>query len=70
MGSLTSEQITQFEKEGYLLVRGLFDPAQDLDPIIEEYKGVLDNLAGDLYAKGETSGLHDDLPFGERLIRV
>lgn len=70
MGLLTSEQIAQFEDEGYLLVRGLFDPAQDLDPIIEEYKGVLDNLAGDLYTAGEISSPHDDLPFGERLTRV
>lgn len=70
MGSLTNEQVAQFEEEGYLVVRGLFDPAEDLDPIIEEYKGVLDSLAGELYAKGETTSLHDDLPFGERLIRV
>ena len=46
MGSLTNEQVAQFEEEGYLVVRGLFDPAEDLDPIIEEYKGVLDSLAG------------------------
>ncbi len=70
MGSLTREQVAQFEEEGYLLVGGLFDPAEDLDPIIEEYKGVLDRLAGELYAKGEISSLHGDLPFGERLIRV
>ena len=70
MGSLTKEQVAQFEEEGYLVVRGLFDPAQDLHPIIDEYKGVLDTLAGELYAKGEISSLHDDLPFGERLISV
>jgi phytanoyl-CoA hydroxylase len=70
MGSLTREQIAQFEEEGYLLVRGLFNPEEDLDPIIEEYKGVLDGLASELYAKGEISSTHDDLPFSERLIRV
>lgn len=70
MGSLTSEQIAQFEEDGCLLVRGLFNPEDDLDPIIEEYKSVLDSLASELYAKGEISSTHDDLPFGDRLIKV
>lgn len=70
MGSLTQEQIAHFEEEGYLLVRGLLNPQEDLDPIIEEYKGVLENLAQDLYAKGEIRSLYGDLPFGERLIRI
>lgn len=70
MGALTAEQIAQFEEEGYLLVRGLFDPEEDLDPIIEEYKGVLDRLAESLYIAGEISSLHADLPFGERLIKI
>jgi len=70
MGSLTQEQITQFEEEGYLLVQGLFDPEEDLDPIIDEYKGVLDRLAAELYAAGAISSLYEDLPFGERLIRL
>lgn len=70
MGKLSPEQVQQFEEQGYLIVEGLFDPVQDLDPIIEEYKGVLNRLAGDLYAKGETSSTYDDLEFGQRLIKI
>ena len=70
MTKLTSAQINHFEKEGYLVVEGLFDPVKDLDPIIEEYTGVLDRLASELYAKGIISSTHAGQPFGERFIRI
>jgi ectoine hydroxylase-related dioxygenase (phytanoyl-CoA dioxygenase family) len=70
MTHLSAAQMAQFEEEGYLLVEGLLDPAEDLDPIIEEYKGVLENLAQDLYVRGEISSTYDDLPFGKRLTQI
>jgi phytanoyl-CoA hydroxylase len=70
MASLTEEQVEQFHREGYLLVEGLFDPEQDIEPITREYAGVLDNLADELYAKGEISSSYADLPFGQRLIEI
>lgn len=70
MPHLSPEQVAQFEEQGYLVVEQLLDPVADLDPIIEEYKGVLDRLAHDLYAEGKITSLYDDLPFGERLIRI
>ena len=44
MTALTSEQVEQFRREGYLLVEDMFDPAADIDPIIGEYHGVLERL--------------------------
>jgi len=70
MASLTEEQVEQFHREGYLLVEALFDPEADIEPITEEYKGVLDNLANELYANGEISSIYADLPFGQRLIEI
>ncbi len=67
---LTTEQIAQFHEDGYVLVKGVFDPQEDIDPVIEEYKSVLDNLAHDLYAAGEISSRYEELPFGERLIAI
>ena len=43
MAALTSTQVEQFQREGYLLVENMFDPAADIDPIIAEYEGVLDD---------------------------
>jgi hypothetical protein len=70
MAAITPEQMAHFEEHGYLLVKGLFDPKEDLDPILDEYAGVLDNLANELYAKGEITSTYSDLPFSERLIAV
>ena len=70
MASLTEEQIAQFHRDGYLLVEALFDPQEDIEPITEEYKGVLDKLANDLYANGEISSTYGDLPFGQRVIEI
>ena len=49
MAHLTEAQVADFEEQGYLVVRGLFDPEEDLDPVIEEYAGVLDRLACQLF---------------------
>src|SRR6266540_1508941 len=70
MASLTEEQAEQFHREGYLLVEALFDPEADIEPITEEYKGVLDNLANELYANGQIASTYADLPFGQRLIEI
>lgn len=70
MTRLSAEQVARFEEQGYLVVEQLLNPQADLDPIIEEYKGVLDRLAQDLFAAGEISSRYEELPFGERIIRV
>lgn len=70
MAMLTQDQVEQFQEEGYLLVENLFDPAADLDPIIEEYHGVLERLANELYEKGEISSTYAELPFGQRIIEI
>ncbi|HET9223380.1 MAG TPA: phytanoyl-CoA dioxygenase family protein [Roseiflexaceae bacterium] len=70
MTALTSEQVEQFQREGYLLVENLFDPAADIDPIIEEYHSVLERLAEEFYAQQRISSTYADLPFGRRLIEI
>ena len=70
MAALTQEQVEQFRSDGYLLVRNLLDPAQDLDPLIAEYQSVLATLADDLYANAEIASPYAELPFSERLIQI
>lgn len=69
-GSLTTEQQATFDREGYLVLRRILDPARDLDPIITEFAGVLDRLAAELHAAGQISAAYADLPFSDRLTRV
>ncbi len=70
MTFLTQTQIEQFRDDGYLVVRGLFDPIADLEPVAREYAGVLDNLARELRAKGAIASTYDELPFGQRVIQI
>ncbi len=70
MAYLTQSQLDQFHRDGYLIVKQLFDPQADLDPIVQEYHGVLERLADELYTKGEIKSTYADLPFGERLMQI
>ena len=70
MTGLSKAQVEQFHEDGYLLVKGLFNPTEDLDPIIEEYKGVLNQLAQDLYDQDKIVDTYADLPFGDRFIKI
>lgn len=68
--SLSIGQREQFETEGYLVIEDVLDPELDLQPIIDEYAGVLDAIAGALHEQGAIGATYDGLPFVERLIRV
>ena len=45
MAYLTQSQLDQFHRDGYLIVKQLFDPQADLDPIVQEYHGVLEQTS-------------------------
>ncbi len=70
MNRLTDEDLDHFEREGFLLVRGLLDWATDLRPVWEEYEQVLDRLIDELIEVGEMRSRHEDLPFGKRLTQA
>jgi hypothetical protein len=60
----------RFEREGYLLIDDVFDPAADLDPVVDEYAARLDELAGEWHAQGLTRSTYAELPFAERFGHV
>ncbi len=70
MAQITDEQMAFFEDQGYLMVRGLLDADEVINPVIEEYGTVLDRLATELYLAGKTKSTYEDLPFGERITKV
>ncbi|MBI4305522.1 MAG: phytanoyl-CoA dioxygenase family protein [Chloroflexi bacterium] len=70
MPPLTAQQLERFDRQGYLFFPNLLDPERDLKPIIEEYHGVLDQLAAEMYAKEEISSQYEELPFEQRLIKI
>jgi phytanoyl-CoA hydroxylase len=70
MPFLNDEQLQHFEEEGYLLLRGMLDVDRVIQPIIDEYHGVLDTLARALCATGQIESTYADLPFGQRLTQI
>ena len=48
----------------------MLDPATALDPIIDEYDNLLNELTSDLFARGELSETYADLDFRLRMTKV
>lgn len=67
---LTPEQLADFERDGYLVVEDAIDVEGYLDPLVEEYAEVLEQLVQQLYAQRRLSSKHVGLDFTERLTRV
>jgi ectoine hydroxylase-related dioxygenase (phytanoyl-CoA dioxygenase family) len=70
MSALSAAQLDHFATEGYLVVQDLLDPALDIQPVFDEYEGVLDGIATSFFAEGIIASSYADLPFRERLIQV
>ena len=67
---LSAAQLSRFERDGYLLIEGVLEPATVVQPVFAEYATVLDRLAHELQDRGEIASTYEDLEFGERLIRI
>ena len=67
--SLSSEQIEQFNSDGYVLLRGALKDG-DVDPVIGEYEEYIDRYAHELKAEGKIDNLHQDEPFERRLAQI
>ena len=70
MSSLKPEQLEHFEHFGFVAVEGVLDPEGVIDSVIEEYAGVLDRLADELYQEGKIGSRYEDLEFGERVTQI
>ena len=70
MPTITSEQLEHFEHFGFVTVENLIDPESVIDPVIDEYAGVLDSLADELYEDGTISSKYEELEFGDRVTQI
>jgi hypothetical protein len=62
---LTREQRTFFHEQGYVLVSQVLIP-DDLDPLINDFNRLVDDVAQRLYAEGAIRRLYADEPFERR----
>lgn len=70
MPALTAEQKEHFDEYGFVHVESVFDPEGEIDPVIDEYAGVLNSLAEKLHDEGKISSTYPDLPFGDRVTKI
>ena len=70
MASLSQKQLHHFEEFGFLVVDNVLDPENVIDPVIEEYRMVLENLSEKLYKEGSISSKYDELEFGDRVTKI
>lgn len=70
MAVATRIDLDRFEAQGYLVVEHVLDPAEDLDPVVQEYEQLLDQLADRWHGQGKLPDTHRDLPFRQRFARV
>ncbi len=68
--SLDRTTTQKFEDQGYVVVRGLLDEQEDIQPVREEYESLLDALTTRWDADGQLSSTFRDLPFEQRLAKV
>ena len=70
MPAMTKEQLEHFEHFGFVTAEGVLDPEGVIDPVLDEYAGVFDSLADELYGEGKISSKYEELEFGERMTQI
>ncbi len=70
MPALTREQLAHFHHFGFVAVEGVLDPETVIDPVMEEYAGVLDSLADKLLAEGKITSRYEEMEFGDRVTQI
>ena len=58
---VTNEQLDFYKKEGYVVIpNGL--TADDLEPLIQDHNGIVDEIAHDLFQQGKVTSLYEASP--------
>lgn len=70
MGGTAMGMKARLQRDSYVIVDDIFDPAADLAPLYDQWNSVLDQIVTELMAKGVLTSTFDDLPFEQRLIAV
>ena len=68
--TLDNTATEKIQDQGYVVVRGLLDYAEDIRPVKDEYENLLDSLVTTWHRDGDLSSTYADLPFEQRLAMV
>lgn len=62
--------LKSFKEQGFMLIRGVLDPEDDIKPVEEEYSAFLNSIIEKLYISGELASTYKELPFLERFCKL
>jgi hypothetical protein len=63
---LSAEQTNNFHQNGYLVIPNLLQP-EALDPLINDFNVLIDEIATQLYTEGKITDLYETEPFEHRI---
>ena len=66
---LSQQHRDRFVEQGYVVVEGALRD-RDLQPVIDDYSRIVDDIAGSLFAQERIAQLYQDEPFETRLARI
>ena len=66
---VTEQHLEQFAEEGYVVIEGGLTQV-DLQPAIQSYEEVVEEIAQKLHGEGKIKTLHETESFGTRLARI
>ena len=69
---MTTSSLIQarFERDGFVIIEDVLDPQRDLQPILDDYAGLLDTLARRWHAEGKLPSAFETLLFNQRAAEV
>ncbi|MBI2940252.1 MAG: phytanoyl-CoA dioxygenase family protein [Chloroflexi bacterium] len=70
MATFNQASVRRFREEGYLVAEGVLDVERDIQPVVDEYAELLEEVTERWYADGKLASTYRDLPFGQRLAKV
>ncbi len=65
---LTQDQIDHFDREGWLIVEGIFDPETDFAPLLADYSAIADRHAPDLLSLAQYAGYDRAWTFERKML--
>ena len=65
---LSQEQLDHFDREGWLIVEGIFDPESDFAPLLADYSEIADRQAARLLDPVQRAGYDRDWAFEQKIL--
>jgi hypothetical protein len=70
MKSMNQAGVEEFDRNGFVVIEGILDPIEDIEPLVDEYSALLDGMIERGYAQGKLASRYQDLSLGRRASTV